>query len=88
MNWDDYTRRFGRHSKIPQCCIDAFIDGTATLKPTDSYAKCGACRIADREVIIHRCTANCIPFLQSIGANVYGATNKEANEEPTDSRQG
>lgn len=67
MNWPEYTRRFGRHSNIPDCCIEAFIEDRTYRDGFLDYARCERCIETGHKVKIHRCTTDCIPFLQSIG---------------------
>jgi len=67
VNWDEYTRLYGKHSNIPDCCIEAFTAGKTVVDYSLKYGRCEACRAADRRAEIHFCTVECIPFLQSIG---------------------
>jgi len=66
MNWPEYTRLYGRHSNIPDCCIEAFIAGKTVVDYSLDYGRCEACKAANRKAEIHFCTVECIPFLQSI----------------------
>lgn len=67
MNWPEYTRRFGRHSNIPECCIEAFINGNTYPDRFAKYGRCRTCINTGHRVKVHFCTTDCIPFLQSIG---------------------
>jgi len=73
MDWNEYTRLYGRHSNIPDCCIEAFIKDKAVPNRLLKYAQCCECINAGRGVEIHFCTPECIPFLQSIGMELAAA---------------
>jgi len=67
LTWPEYTRLYGKHSNIPDCCIEAFIAGETVVDYSLDYGRCKACKAADRKTEIHFCTVECIPFLESIG---------------------
>jgi len=84
-SWDEYTKHFGRHSGIPECCIDFFISGDY-LKPEHlhcvtnkwHYQPCPSCLACNQPINIHYCTKACNVFLQSIGTEIYKIKPKEA----------
>lgn len=59
LTQQEVDRRWGRHSGIPTCCVEAFVAGTAV--PGPGYRLCPGHAQAQREgtlrpALIHRCT--------------------------------
>ena len=74
---DEYHRAFGRHSLIPECCIESFIyDPMALVRSPGRdpdkkvrYVRCLTCIHDGFVKNIHNCTIKCIPFLKGIGCD-------------------
>jgi len=75
MRPDTYHRLFGLHSNIPFCCVEAYVQDVDNMPPPGrkgvprGYRPCWDCYNSNREINIHRCTVECIPFLESIDIN-------------------
>ena len=75
MDGDRYHILFGAHSNFPLCCIAAWMAGdlapvTRELLQGVGYRPCRECIEGHwKDVVIHRCTAECVPFAISIGGS-------------------
>lgn len=65
----EYDIKFGTHSDIPICCIEAYITENAPLISGSAwgYRPCWECFRKEIHVEIHLCTRSCKTFLRSIG---------------------
>lgn len=65
----DYDIKFGIHSDIPICCIEAYVsDNMPMMSGTGwNYRPCWECHRKNNKVEIHHCTRGCKTFLRSIG---------------------
>ena len=64
-----YDIKFGVHSNIPICCIEAYVTDNMPLISGRvwGYRPCWECYTKDIQVEIHLCTSGCKNFLRSIG---------------------
>ena len=65
----NYDRKFGMHSDIPICCIEAYVSGIMPMMAGTEwdYRPCWECYRKNNKVEIHLCTRGCKTFLRSIG---------------------
>lgn len=65
-----YHWEFGRHSCIPECCIEHFVEYSGYVEAWKhyvrddwdtpaSYVRCPRCRATDRVLEIHTCVRGC-----------------------------
>ena len=74
-NNTSYDVAFGRHSLIPECCIEFFIGPWASNDYTQwtaedrdpgfdgEYVRCDECMRLNKQVKIHKCTKDCKFFI-------------------------
>lgn len=68
---DEQHILFGRHSNIPECCIEHFVSrvdyGAAKRRNGANYAMCETCLNSDIEPVkIHRCTEACAEHFRDV----------------------
>ena len=74
-----YDIELGRHSNIPECCIDYFINIIRPLTATErqtlrtifpcedyGYVRCPQCRLKNKIITVHKCDDNCKKFFEKI----------------------
>jgi len=72
----EYTWAFGRHSNIPECCIEFFVSGEYLEYIKNGYSTlgwrympCPKCLGENNQVELHYCTNQCSAFLKSINGS-------------------
>lgn len=68
MQQNEYYKLYGIHSNIPECCVDAFINGKKgkDTKVSWGYIPCDTCEQTNNKVKIHICDMSCEPFMREI----------------------
>ncbi len=65
----EYHIKFGKHSNIPDCCIQYFISSKYQYLYTANnwkYIPCPKCFKENKKNKLHYCNYKCIPFLLEI----------------------
>ena len=82
MASDYYHREFGRHSGIPECCINFFIEVWTTHVPVlhyyqqkfahlnIDYIPCPNCLVNKSFVQIHKCDKACVKYRKLLQGDV------------------
>jgi hypothetical protein len=71
---DEWHREFGRHSGIPECCVEAFLSDTQLFAgPEIGYSPCNACVHQARFIVVLECGRTC-DFLRDCGGATYRRT--------------
>ena len=89
----EYDTKFGTHSDIPVCCIEAYITGDMPLTPIVNragrswdYRPCWECYLRNRWVEIHHCSKGCKSFLKSIEMRKWKIQRTKSRREMKRSR--
>lgn len=67
-----YHVLYGIHSKIPICCIKAYINGKTVRAKNWGYLPCKSCRNNKRKIKLHDCTGLCSKIQATIARMIFG----------------
>ena len=67
-----YHVLYGIHSKIPICCVKAFINEKTTKAKNWGYLPCKSCHRKKNKIKLHYCTGLCWKIQATIARMVFG----------------
>ena len=67
-----YHVLYGIHSKIPICCVRAFINGKTTKAKNWGYLPCKSCHRKKNKAKLHMCAGLCWKIQATIARMIFG----------------